>query len=432
MTDIKRPGKRRHIIAALLLLLAAVGIWGAVDLTAEHLKVLTDPDHESWCTVEGTAFDCAKVSESAYAEWPIFLFRWPLPTSIPPLGFFAGFAVLVMLGWWRRGDDSYPADQARDDTLAFAWLLLLPAAVVDGLLIYVMKAVLQTWCIVCLTLDVATLLLLILTPLARSRGYRGLFRSGAVGALRHANWAIFGAVFALFVVVGQRTYSGGIEHAIDQNRTDFIEGFRDGTPTLAELPWDEHYLGEPDAPFHVVEYADFQCPWCARCSAQVHALMEHYPGQIHFVFRHYPLGTDCNPYNRSNMHPDACMASTAAECAGRHGSFWEMYNGLFTLFTSLSQQRDRPQPEDFRALAQELEVPTEDFYYCLEDEAVRKRIVQCVESGRESGVEGTPALFANGKLLPGGAGATTYLELLIRDHLAQSGADLEPPLLYPE
>ncbi len=432
MTHIKRPGKRRHIIAALLLLLASVGIWGAYDLTVEHLKVLTDPDHESWCTVEGTAFDCAKVSESDYAEWQVFLFRWPLPTSIPPLGFFAGFATLVLLGWWRRGDGSYPADQARDDTLAFAWLLLLPAAVVDGLLIYVMKAILQTWCIVCLTLDGATLLLLILTPLARTKGYRHLFRDGVAGGLRHANWLVFGLVFALVVVVGQLTYSGGIEDAIASNRAQFIEDFEGAAPTLAELPWDEHYLGEPDAPFHVVEYADFQCPWCARCSAQVHALKDRYPGQIHFVFRHYPLGTDCNPGNSNNMHPDACLASYAAECAGRHGRFWEMYNGLFTMFTTLSQQRARPQPEDFRALAHELEVPAEDFYYCLEEAAVRERIVASVLSGRESGVSGTPALYVNGKLLPGGAGATTYLELLIRDLLAEQGAELEPPLLYHE
>ena len=422
---------RRHVIAGALLVLACVGIWGGIDLTAEHLSVLTDPDHNSWCTVEGTRFDCAKVSQSRWAEHQLFLFTFPLPTSVPPIGFFVAFAALVLLGWFRRGDESYRAAQARDDTLAFAWLMLLPAAVVDLLLIYVMKAVLQTWCIVCLTLDVSTALLLILTPFARSAGWNGLFRSGLVGAMRHYNWAVVALLFCATVVTAQTLYAGGLREAIVEEQRTFVAEFWTQEPTLGELPAGVPRLGTADAPFHVVEYADFECPYCAVCSARIHALLETYPGQIDFVFRHFPLGTDCNPYNRNNMHPDACEAAYAAECAGREGQFWPMYNGLFTLFESKGP-REGVEIEEIRELAHGMKLPATDFFYCLQDDAVRQGVIAQVEEGRAAGVRGTPAVFVNGILLGGGAAAAQRLELIIRDHLREQGVELDAPVTYPE
>ena len=422
---------RRHIVAAALLVLACVGIWGGIDLTAEHLSVLTDPDHHSWCTVEGTKFDCAKVSQSRWAEHQIFLFTFPLPTSVPPIGFFVVFAALALLGWWRRGDSSYSASQARDDTLAFAWLLLLPAAVVDLLLIYVMKVVLQTWCIVCLTLDVSTALLLILTPFARTTGWHGLFRSGVLGGMRHYNWLVAGALFCGTVVIGQTWYASGLREAIAEEQRTFVAEFWSLEPTLGDLPSDLPRLGEPDAPFHVVEYADFECPYCAVCSARIHALIDAYPGQIDFVFRHFPLGTDCNPYNRNNMHPDACLAAYAEDCAGREGQFWPMYNALFTTFETRSRG-DRVEIDRIRELAHELGLPASDFYDCLHDDSVRAGVAAQVEEGRAAGVRGTPAVFVNGIMLGGGAAAAQRLELIIRDHLREQGVELDAPITYPE
>ncbi len=422
---------KRHILAAVLLLLACVGVWGGMDLTAEHLAVLTNPDHHSWCTVEGTKFDCAKVSQSRWAEHQIFLFTFPLPTSVPPIGFYVVFAALVLLGWWRRGGPDYPASQARDDTLAFAWLLLLPAAVVDLLLIYVMKFVLQTWCIVCLTLDVTTALLLILTPFARTTGWDGLFKSGVLGGMRHYNWLVAGVLFCAAVVIGQTWYAGGLREAIVEEQRTFVDEFWTQEPTLGDIPADVPRLGDADAPFHVVEYADFECPYCAVCSARIHALIEAYPGQVDFVFRHFPLGTDCNPYNRNNMHPDACAAAYAADCAGREGQFWPMYNALFTAFENRPRGQ-RVEIDQIRELAHDLGLPASDFFYCLEDETVRAGVIAAVEEGRAAGVRGTPAVFVNGIMLGGGAAAAQRLELIIRDHLREQGVELDAPITYPE
>ncbi len=421
---------RRHIIAGFLLLFSGVGIWGAIDLTIEHFLVLTDPDHQAWCNIEGSNFDCSKVSRSRYSEHKVPLFKHPLPTSVPPLGFFGGFAVLVVLGWFRKGGANTTTVQARDETLAFAWLMLLPAAVVDLLLIYVMHSILHTWCIVCLMLDGATALLLIFTPLARKTGYRKLLRSGVMGGLRHFNWLIFGLVFVLLVVVGQRRYSHAIDGALRESREQFISWFGEQQPVPDLLSGDEQHRGVEGAPFTVVEFADFQCPYCAGCSSQIHEMAETYEGQIDFVFEHYPLGTDCNPGLSRDMHPDACMAAYAVECAAQHGKYWEMYDALWELFPAKAARGDRPSIEDIREVAHDLELPPTDFYYCLENEEIKQTVQESVLHGRSVGVSGTPAVFANGVLLPGGASSPVYLEWLIRSRLEKQGQELGDPITY--
>ncbi len=422
---------RRHVIAAILLVLSGVAIWGSIDLAVEHFRVGADPNYQSWCTFEDSNFDCAAVAASRWAQHQIFLFRYPVPTAMFPLGFFVGFAVLIGLGWVRGGDENYSATQARDDTLAFAWLMLLPAAVVDLLLIYVMKFQLQTWCIVCLVIDVTTLSLLIGTPLARSRGYRGLLGDGLVGMFRHGNWIALLVIFATVVVVGQRRYSLAIDEILAETREEFVAWYAEQSPVDAPLVREGNpRRGTPDAPWRVVEFADFQCPFCAGCSHDIHRLMEAYPGQIEFVFRHYPLGQDCAPGLMRDSHPEACMAAYAVDCAGRHGKYWEMYDVLFEMFPAMRLERKRPTLEDIREAAHELGLPATEFYYCLEDEEIKAAVTQSVLDGRAAGVSGTPAVFANGIAIPGGGNAPVFLEWLIRARLEEQGQELDDPLLY--
>lgn len=438
---------RRTLVGAAVVVLALVGVGAAIDLTLEHVKVIEaailETEHESWCQVEGTSFDCAKVSSSRWSEHPLPWFRYPLPTSIPPLGFFAGFAVLVLLGLFRSGRKGLDAAVVRDQTLAFAWLLLLPAAVVDLLLIYVMKFQLKTWCIVCLGLDLATLLLIILTPLIRSSGWRGLFGDAFRSLFRHHNWLVFAAVFVTVVLIGQRQYSATLDPIVEQGRAkaeqdrqnaldEFADTFADQTPIMGLLRGDEPHRGTPGAPFQVIEFADFQCPYCAVAALEIHELTEAYPGLIDFAFRHYPLCKDCHPYVSRNLHPDACMAAYALECAGRHGKYWEMYDSLFTIFAKANTEKIRPTVENMREIAHFLEIPASDFYYCLEEEEIRAAVIQDVEDGRKAGVRGTPAVFVNGVLIDKGGASPAYLERLLRDHLAAKGEPLPAPLLLEE
>lgn len=442
-----KPSTRPHVVAAVLLVLVGLGVAAAIDLTLEHIRVIeaavTGEDHESWCTVDGTNFDCAEVSRSRWSEHVIPPFRYPVPTSIPPLGFFAGFGALVLLGWLRPGRRGLDAPVVRDQTLAFAWLLLMPAAVIDLLLIYVMKFQLKTWCIVCLGIDVITLALIVLTPLARQRGYRGLVGDAVRSVFRHHNWLVFAGIFALTAPLAQKVYSDTLDPIIEtgreqrvQEEKDALEQFVAAFPEMPRveglLRGDEPHRGTEGAPFQVVEFADFQCPYCAVAALEIHELMGAYPGLIDFAFRHYPLCTDCHPYVKRNMHPEACMAAYALECAGRYGKYWEMYDSLFTVFAKAASEHTRPTVQNMREIAHFLDIPATEFYYCLEEEAVRDGVVQSVEDGRAAGVRGTPAVFVNGVLIDKGGGSAAYLERLLRDHLEAEGKPLPAPLLLIE
>jgi hypothetical protein len=85
-------------------------------------------------------------------------------------------------------------------------------------------------------------------------------------------------------------------------------------------PSRDHILGPRNARVSLVEYADFECPYCGRAYVEVHDVLQRMRGQVQFVFRHFPL---------SQAHPHALLASEAAEAAGAQGKFWEMYSRLF-------------------------------------------------------------------------------------------------------
>jgi protein-disulfide isomerase/uncharacterized membrane protein len=421
---------RRTGIATILLLLSGVGLWAAIDLTVQHLAVLTDPAYQSWCTFEDTRFDCAKVSKSTWSQLSIPPFHHPVPTALAPLGFFVGFALLILTAWLRKEDPAQPSGQTWDDTLAFAWLLLLPAAVIDLLLLYVMAVQVRTWCLVCLIIDAVTVLLLILTPMARTRGWQGLLSSGPMGALRHYNWLVFPLVFLLTVTVGQKAYGLAIHASIEGTRQEFLQWFAEQEPLKGVLRGNEPRRGNPGAPFQVVEFGDFQCPFCAEASHRIGELDKAYPGQIDFVFRQYPLGKHCNPGVARDAHPQACIAAYAAECAARAGHYWEMYDAMFELFPMLAALGAQPTLKQIGDLARRIGLPIVDFHMCLKDETVRQDVVRSVMDGRALGIQGTPTVFANGVPLPPGTGAIIYLEWLIRDHLRKQGQPLGSPVTY--
>jgi protein-disulfide isomerase len=144
----------------------------------------------------------------------------------------------------------------------------------------------------------------------------------------------------------------------------------------------DHQRGPAHAPVTLVEYGDFQCPFCGQSYRVVRDLEDRFGGDLRFVFRHFPL---------TEIHPLALAAAEAAEAAGDQGRFWEMHDALF-------QNQPRFQPEELIAYASQLGLDVDAF---TEDLAVvrhRDRIRADFMGGVRSGVNGTPSLFINGEL----------------------------------
>jgi Na+/H+ antiporter NhaA len=145
-------------------------------------------------------------------------------------------------------------------------------------------------------------------------------------------------------------------------------------------PERDHFRGPVDAPVTVVEYGDFECPYCGRAEPVVRELLRAF-GDVRYVWRHLPL---------SDVHPNAQLAAEAAEAAAAQGAFWEMHDLLF-------DHQDALRPTDLVGYAEQLGLDVERFVEDLRAHAGAARVAEDVDSADLSGVSGTPTFFINGR-----------------------------------
>jgi len=157
----------------------------------------------------------------------------------------------------------------------------------------------------------------------------------------------------------------------------------DGAPTQ----------GPAEAKVTIVEFGDFQCPFCGRVNGTLRQVREEYGDDVRIVFKHLPL----------RIHPQAPGAHAAAEAAHRQGKFWEMHDKIFENPRDLSEER-------YEAYAAELGLDVERFKKDSASEEVKKRVEADQREAEKLGVTGTPAFFINGKYLSGAQPFSVFKE----------------------
>lgn len=156
-----------------------------------------------------------------------------------------------------------------------------------------------------------------------------------------------------------------------------------------EIGNDEHVRGPQDAALTLIEYGDFQCPYCARAHAALSELADELGdeiGGIRLVYRHMPL---------TDLHPLAELAAEAAQAAASQGKFWEMHDMLF------EQQRQVVDEQDLAVLAESIDLDIERFRDDVVARRHRPRVQQDVARGAHDGADRTPTFFINGRHYPG-------------------------------
>jgi protein-disulfide isomerase len=147
----------------------------------------------------------------------------------------------------------------------------------------------------------------------------------------------------------------------------------------------DHVLGPADAPVTVLEYGDYECPYCRGAHRDVHLLLAEYPDQVRFVFRNFPI---------AQVHPHAEQAAEAAEAAGAQGKFWAMYELLLRTSARL----------DLDALigyADRLGLDTGRFENEVRGNVYAARIENDVSEGVRNGVNQTPKFYVDGVRIDG-------------------------------
>jgi Na+/H+ antiporter NhaA len=146
-------------------------------------------------------------------------------------------------------------------------------------------------------------------------------------------------------------------------------------------PERDHVRGPAEAPVTLLEYGDYECPYCGRAEAVVRELLAAFSEELRYVFRHLPL---------TDVHQRADLAAEAAEAAGAQGRFWEMHDLLFA-------NQDALEPADLRQYAAQLGLDVDQFWEEVRSRAHARRVAEDARSADESGVAGTPTFFINGR-----------------------------------
>jgi predicted DsbA family dithiol-disulfide isomerase len=159
-------------------------------------------------------------------------------------------------------------------------------------------------------------------------------------------------------------------------------------PPVLDPPVDprrDHMLGPEDAPLTLVEYGDYECPFCGAATNTVRQLRERFGDELRYVFRHLPL---------ADVHPHAELAAQAAEAAAAQGKFWEMHALLFA-------HQEQLQLEDLISYAGQIELDVEEFTEALSEGRHEGRVVEDSAGGDSLGPAGTPTFFIGGRRYTG-------------------------------
>ncbi len=164
--------------------------------------------------------------------------------------------------------------------------------------------------------------------------------------------------------------------------------------------------GPVGSPVTIIEFSDFQCPFCSRVNPSIDQAKATFGDKVRFVFRQFPL----------NIHPQAPKAAEASLCANEQGKFWEMHDALFANQQKLSVP-------DLKATALTIGVDAAKFDACLDSGKMAEIVARDMADGQTAGVSGTPALFVNGRFING---AVPYEELakVINDELSRKGIEV--------
>jgi Na+/H+ antiporter NhaA len=181
------------------------------------------------------------------------------------------------------------------------------------------------------------------------------------------SWVVFRAIARLPARVRARQLAGTAEDLLDLSED--VDPERD------------HIRGPETAPVTLVEYGDYECPYCGQAEIVIRELLDEFGDELRYVWRHLPL---------NDVHPHTQMAAEASEAAGAQGAFWPMHDKLLV-------SQDELTARDLRRHAEELGLDVERFWDELRRREHSERVADDVGSADASGVAGTPSFFINGR-----------------------------------
>ncbi len=361
----------------LLLFFAVAGLVASGIMVEMHRDLVRGGfEGKSFCNVSEFV-DCDTALASRYAKVA------GIPTAQIGLLYYLFFIGALLFAWI--------AERRRDATLSFLLAGSVGAVVYSLAMAYLSVFRLQVLCLLCLTTYFANLVHFLLLPRLLGLKFSNIVGhlSGYLRSMRFVSCLI---VFVLTLGGGLLFFRGSqarVEREFPITEGFYLQNFYATQPTPLTL---ERFAswGPADAKVTIVEFSDFQCPFCRRAAFTIKPLLGEFRRQVRLVFVNYPLDHSCNPQVGHSMHPVACLAAKGALCAGEKGKFWEFHDLVFENQKKLSRSI-------LLSLAKQAGLEEEWFNLCLVDPQTEGVLAAEVQEGAKFGVRGTPAIYINGR-----------------------------------
>lgn len=388
------PVQRGLNIVLLVALLGGLGV--ATYLTRAHLElVYGDSSFKAVCDFGG-GFSCTDVITSQYAT----LFG-VLPWSVLALPVYSVLFMLALRGVTLNDRKS----------LGLVALLGTFATALSAALFYVSSFLIGAWCPFCIVMYAVNLAAMLLPRFIMGETFSDSLRYGFRSLSDRRTIALSAANLLFVGALAWGGFSAAKTALIEQTRTAVMGTPRPQTPgktdtgpsanrsadARRDVPIDASvpFHGATTAKVTIVAYEDFQCGFCKRLAGNFMQLLDKYPNDVRIGFRHFPMNQSCNAAGiPKTMHPDACRAALASECANQQGKFWEMHDLLFKNSRDLSN-------DAINQYAQEAGLDTAALARCVQDPNTLAKVQEDSRTGKALGVGGTPTFFINGKQFAG-------------------------------
>jgi protein-disulfide isomerase/uncharacterized membrane protein len=378
-----------------LIVAAVAAVFGgalAVMSTVQHLRIQREGlINQSYCAFSET-INCDIVNASSYSEF--------LGVPIAWWGVIFYFLVLIFSLY------ALASKKDRSPTIAVAWFMSCAGMLYSAFLAYIATFVLGAVCIECLGMYLANILLFVFLYVALRVSFKEIFDfvggyfMAVIGRskdfrfkpqiIKHA--VVIGIAFAVGWVGIANTLAQNDRIGEDIDVNDLVKYFYLESLHDVQVSPDWAMWGNPKAKVTIVEYSEYQCPFCRLSAFNIKAYLHEFKNDVRYLFVNFPLDTACNFELSRQMHPVACFAARAGICAQKKGDFWSFHDDMFRSQRELSENV-------IMGFAKKRGWNPEEFGACVESDEVKERLASEIASAKKAYVVGTPTIFMNGRKL---------------------------------
>ncbi len=366
-------GRQAFVIAGLVL--AFIGSIISVYSIQHHRELQATGQTNAFCNINQT-ISCDEVARSPFAE------LWGAPLGVYGLGYF--LALIVLLGVGLR------PKKGADASLQMYALMVAIGVVVSVALGGISTFKIGAVCLTCIMVYVVTLIQAIVLWVYR----RELSSDWQISGL--ANAAFTALLVVVVINVGYKNLLSSTPKDLPASKDDQALSY---TSKSYEIPiaksaysgfGEDYRKGGDNAAVVLVEFGDFQCPSCAGFSKVLNSLHEEFGDRALMVFKNFPLDKACNPSMNNQLHENACAMAVGARCAGQFGKFWPFHDELY------AKQKDANEASVKKMLIA-TGIAAADVDSCFSSPSKYEKIKADVELGLTLDVDGTPAVYINGR-----------------------------------